>query len=75
MTVSRRSSGRCGPDAAPCTEVRLKDPRPADPVAALFYVVCPAAGPVEVVEYGVSAKVIDAFEPLARTQARWRPAN
>lgn len=72
MTMSRRSAGRCGPDSAPCIELRLKDPRPTDPVAALSYVVCPAAGPVEVVEYGVSAKAIDAFEPLARTQVRWR---
>ena len=75
MTASRRSSGRCGPDAAPCTEIRLRDPRPTDPVAALVYVLCPASGPVEVVEYGVSARVIDAFEPLARTQVRWRPGT
>jgi len=75
MTVSRKSNGRCGPEAAPCTELRLKDPRPTDPLAPLLYVICPAAGPVEVAEYGVSAKAIDAFEPLARTQARWRPAN
>lgn len=75
MTVSRKSTGRCGPEAAPCTELLLKDPRPTHPVAPLFYVVCPAAGPVEVVEYGVSAKVIDSFEPLARTQVRWRPSN
>ena len=70
MTVSRKSTGRCGPEAAPCTELRLKDPRPTDPVAPLFYVICPAARPVEVVEYAVSARVIDTFEPLARSQAR-----
>ncbi|MGZ3444794.1 MAG: hypothetical protein ACXU88_03910 [Myxococcaceae bacterium] len=73
MTVSRKSTGRCGPKAAPCTEIPLKDPRPTDPLAPLLYVVCPAAGPVEVVEYGVSARVIDAFEPVARVQARWQP--
>jgi hypothetical protein len=58
MTVSRKSNGRCGPEAAPCTELRLKDPRPTDPLAPT-----------------VSAKVIDAFEPLARAQAHWRPGN
>lgn len=73
MTVSRRSTGRCGPDAAPCTELRFKDPRPVDPLAPLAYVICPAGRPVQVVEYGVSAKSIDSFEPLARAQARWQP--
>ena len=73
LTVSRRTSGHCGPSGAPCTELRFKDARPVDPVAQLAYVVCPDAGPVYVVLYGVSARVIDAFEPLARQQARWRP--
>ena len=75
MTVARRLSGRCGPGGAPCTEIRFQDPRPVDPVFALSYVVCPASGPVEVVHYAVSAKVTDAFEPVARTQARWAPAK
>ncbi len=73
MTVSRRSAGRCGPEAAACAELRLKDPRPVDPLAPLVYVICPAGRPVEVVEYGVSARAIDAFEPVARVQARWQP--
>jgi hypothetical protein len=72
MSVARRLSGRCGPSDAPCTEIHFKDPRPVDPVGAIAYVVCPATGPVELVQYGVSAKVIGRFEPVARAQARWR---
>ena len=73
VTVSRTTAGRCGPAAAPCTELRLRDSRPTDPVAGLIYVSCPKEGPVEVISYGVSARVIDAFEPVARQQARWKP--
>jgi hypothetical protein len=75
MTVARRLTGRCGPGGVPCTEIRFQDPRPVDPVFALSYVVCPTSGPVEVVHYAVSAKVTDAFEPVARAQARWAPAR
>lgn len=74
LSVSRRSSGRCGPSGAACTELRFHDPRPVDPVAQLVYLVCPDVGPVEVVLYAVSARVIEEFELLARQQARWRPA-
>src|SRR5262249_46044931 len=73
VTVARSTAGRCGPSAAPCTELRLKDARPTDPVAGLIYASCPADGPVEVVFYAVSARVIDAFKPVARAQARWKP--
>ena len=75
MTVARRLTGRCGPGGVPCTEMRFQDPRQVDPVFPLVYVVCPASGPVEVVQYVVSAKVTDGFEPVARTQARWVPAK
>ncbi len=75
MSVARRLSGRCGPSGAPCTELRLKDSRQVDPVFPLAYVICPANGPVELVQYAVSAKVADRFEPVARGQARWRPAS
>ncbi len=75
LTMSRRTSGHCGPAGAPCIEMRFKDARPVDPVAQLVYLICPSAGPVEAVLYGVSARVIDAFELLARTQARWQPAH
>lgn len=73
LSLTRRTAGRCGPDGAPCTELRFKDPRPVDPVAQLAYVMCPAGKPVQVILYGVSARVIDAFEPAARAQARWQP--
>jgi hypothetical protein len=72
VTVARSTSGRCGPSAWTCTELRLKDSRPTDPVAGLVYVSCPANGPVEIFFYAVSARVIDAFEPVARQQARWK---
>jgi len=75
MSVTRRLTGRCGPDGAPCTELRFKDPRPVDPVGPLVYLLCPASGPVELVQYVVSAKIIDRFEPVARAQARWRPGQ
>ncbi|HSP18993.1 MAG TPA: hypothetical protein VLQ79_05750 [Myxococcaceae bacterium] len=75
LTVTRRTSGRCGPGGAPCTELRFKDSRPVDPIGQLVYVVCPAGKPVQVVLYGVSARVIDAFEPVARAQARWQPGS
>jgi hypothetical protein len=75
MTVTRRLTGRCGPAGAPCTELRFKDPRPVDPVGPLTYLLCPASGPVELVQYAVSAKVIDQFEPVARAQMRWTPGK
>jgi hypothetical protein len=75
MTVVRRLTGRCGPAGTPCTEMRFKDPRPVDPVFPLVYLLCPTSGPVEVVQYVVSAKVTDGFEPVARAQARWEPAK
>lgn len=75
VTVSRSTAGRCGPAAAPCTELRLKDSKPTDPVAVLVYLSCPAGGPVELVLYAVSARVIDAFESAAREQARWKPGG
>ena len=73
LTLTRRTSGRCGPAGAPCTELRFKDSRAVDPVAQLVYLVCPAGAPAELVLYGVSARVIDAFEPVARRQSRWQP--
>ena len=75
MTVERRLAGACGPVRTPCTELRFKDPRPVDPVFPLVYVLCPTSGPVDVVQYVVSAKVTDRFEPVARAQARWAPAK
>jgi hypothetical protein len=75
MSVARRLTGRCGPSGSPCTEIRFQDARPVDPVFALSYVLCPTSGPIEVVHYGVSAKVTDRFEPVARAQARWAPAK
>ena len=75
ITVARSAPGRCGPAATPCTELRLKDARPTDPVGGLVYVSCPAGGPVEIYFYSVSARVIDAFEPVARQQARWKPGH
>ena len=75
VTVARSTPGRCGPSAWACTELRLKDARPADPVGGLVYVSCPAKGPVEIYFYAVSARVIDAFEPVAREQARWKPGH
>ena len=71
MSVARHLTGHCGPSSAPCTELRFKDPRPVDPVGFIAYVVCPTDGPVELVQYAVSAKVIDRFEPVARAQAHW----
>ena len=41
VTVARSASGHCGPSAWTCTELRLKDARPTDPVAGLVYVSCP----------------------------------
>ena len=73
LSVARRNSGRCGTAGTACTELRLKDARTVDPIGVLVYLLCPAGGPVEVVAYVVSARVIDAFEPVARTQARWQP--
>lgn len=75
LSVARRTTGRCGPSGAACTEIRFRDGRPVDPVAALVYLLCPANGPVEVVSYGVSARVIDRFEPVARAQAGWNPGR
>ena len=75
MTVTRRLTGRCGPAGVPCTELRFKDPRPVDPVGPISYIVCPASGPVELVQYAVSAKVVDRFESVARAQMRWAPAR
>ena len=72
MSVARRTTGRCGPEVAPCTEIRFTDPRPVDPVGPLAYVLCPANRPVELVQYAVSAKVIERFEPVARARTRWR---
>jgi len=75
MSVARRLTGRCGLARAPCTELRFKDPRRVDPVGAVYYVLCPVSGPVEIVHYAVSAKVIDRFESVARAQIRWTPAK
>jgi len=72
ITVARSTPGRCGPSAWTCTELRLQDARPTDPVAGMVYVSCPAKGPVEIYFYAVSARVIDAFQPVARAQARWK---
>jgi hypothetical protein len=36
---------------------------------------CPAGGPVEVVQYAVSAKVLDRFAGVARALARWTAAQ
>jgi len=73
ITVARSTPGQCGPSATPCTELRLKDARQTDPIAGVVYVSCPKGGPVEIYFYSVSARVIDAFEPVARQQARWKP--
>jgi hypothetical protein len=75
LSVARRTSGHCGPSGTACTELRLKDARAVDPIAPLVYLLCLAGGPVEVVAYGVSARVIDAFEPVAREHARWRAGS
>ena len=75
MRVARRLGGRCGPSGDPCNEIRLQDPRPVDPVGVLAYVICPAGGPVEVVQYAVSAKVVDRFAGVARALARWNAAQ
>ena len=72
ITVARSTTGRCGPSAWTCTELRLKDARPTDPVAGVVYLSCPAKGPVEIYFYAVSARVIDSFEPVARQRARWK---
>jgi hypothetical protein len=71
MSVARRLGGRCGPSGDPCNEIHLQDPRPVDPVGLLVYVICPTRGPVEVVQYAVSAKVVDRFEGVARGLVRW----
>ena len=75
MSVTRRLAGRCGPAGAPCTEIRFKDPRPVDPVGPVTYLLCPASGAVELVQFAVSAKVVDRFESVARAQMRWTAAR
>jgi len=74
-SVARRLGGRCGPSGDACNEIRLQDPRLVDPVGVLVYVSCPAGGPVEVVQYAVSAKVLDRFAGVARALARWTAAQ